>query len=57
MPICHAEMMEGCSIEPKKKLVAEITRASVEFLGRAPESVSGMITEIRNTRLIDEKQG
>lgn len=57
MPICHAEIMEGCSIEPKKKLVAEITRASVEFLGRAPESVSGMITEIRNTRLIDEKQG
>jgi len=57
MLTCHAEMMEGCSIEAKKKLIAEITRASVEFLGSGPESVGGMITEIRRTRLIGEKQG
>jgi 4-oxalocrotonate tautomerase len=57
MLTCHAEMMEGCSIEPKKKLVAKITRASVEFLGSAPESVGEMVTEMRSTRLIGEKQG
>jgi 4-oxalocrotonate tautomerase len=40
-------MMEGRSIEQKKKLVAEITRVSVEILGGVPESVDIIITDIK----------
>jgi 4-oxalocrotonate tautomerase len=41
-------MMEGRSIEQKKKLVAEITRVSVEILGGVPESVDIIITDIKH---------
>lgn len=47
MPTYHVEMMEGRSIEQKKKLVAEITRVSVNVLGGVPESVDVIITEIK----------
>ncbi len=36
MPTYHIEMMEGRTIEQKKKLVEEITRVSVEILGGSP---------------------
>ena len=47
MPTYHVEMMEGRTLEQKKKLVAEITRVSVEILGGAPESVDIIITDIK----------
>ena len=46
MPTYHIEMLEGRTLEQKKKLVAEITRVSVEVLGGAPESVDVLITDI-----------
>lgn len=39
-------MMEGRTAEQKKKLVAEITRVSVEVLGGQAESVDVIITDI-----------
>jgi 4-oxalocrotonate tautomerase len=47
MPTYHVEMMEGRTIEQKKKLVAEITRVSVEILGGQPDSVDIIITDIK----------
>ena len=47
MPTYHVEMMEGRTIEQKKKLVAELTRVSVEVLGGSPESVDVIITDIQ----------
>ena len=46
MPTYHVEMMEGRTVEQKKKLVEEITRVSVEILGGSPESVDVIITDI-----------
>ena len=37
----------GRTIEQKKKLVAEITRVSVEVLGGSPESVDILITDVK----------
>ena len=47
MPTYHIEMMEGRTIEQKKKLVEEITRVTVEVLGSAPESVDILITDVK----------
>lgn len=47
MPTYHVEMMEGRTLEQKKKLVAELTRVSVEVLAVAPESVDVIITDIK----------
>ena len=47
MPTYHIEMMEGRTIEQKKKLVAEITRVSVEILGGSPESDDILITDVK----------
>ena len=47
MPTYHVEMMGGRTVEQKKKLVAEITRVSVEILGGVPESVDIIITDIQ----------
>jgi len=47
MPTYHIEMMEGRTLEQKKKLVAEITRVSVEVLGGSPESVDILITDVK----------
>ena len=47
MPTYHVEMMEGRTIDQKKKLVAEITRVSLEILGGAPESVDIIFSDIK----------
>jgi 4-oxalocrotonate tautomerase len=47
MPTYHVEMMEGRTIEQKKKLVEAITRVSVEILGGQPDSVDILITDIK----------
>jgi len=47
MPTYHVEMMEGRTVEQKRKLVEEITRVSVEVLGGSPESVDILITDIK----------
>jgi 4-oxalocrotonate tautomerase len=47
MPSYHVEMLEGRTIEQKKKLVEAITRVSVEILGGAPDSVDVIITDIK----------
>ncbi|MEO6624412.1 MAG: 4-oxalocrotonate tautomerase [Burkholderiaceae bacterium] len=47
MPTYHVEMMEGRTIEQKKKLVAEITRVSVEVLGGSAESVDILIADVK----------
>ena len=45
MPTYHVEMLEGRTLEQKKKLVEEITRVTVEVLGGSPESVDVLITD------------
>ena len=47
MPTYHIEMMEGRTLDQKKKLVAEITRVSVEVLGGVVDSVDVIITDIK----------
>jgi 4-oxalocrotonate tautomerase len=47
MPTYHIEMLEGRTIEQKKKLVEEITRVSVEVLGGKPDSVDILITDVK----------
>jgi 4-oxalocrotonate tautomerase len=47
MPTYHIEMFEGRTLAQKKKLVAEITRVSVEVLGGSVESVNIIITEVK----------
>lgn len=47
MPTYHVEMMEGRTVEQKKKLVEAITQASVEILGVPPASVDIIITDIK----------
>ena len=47
MPTYHVEMMEGRTIEQKKKLVAEITRVSVDILGGVADSVDVIITDLK----------
>lgn len=46
MPTYRVEMLEGRTLEQKKKLAQEITRVSVDVLGGAPESVQVIITEV-----------
>ena len=47
MPTYHVEMLEGRTVEQKKKLVEAITRVTVEVLGSAPESVDILITDVK----------
>ncbi len=47
MPTYHVEMLEGRTLEQKKRLVEAITRVSVEILGGQPDSVDVLITDIR----------
>ena len=47
MPIYHVEMLEGRTLEQKKKLAEEITRVSVEVLGGSPDSVHVFIAQVR----------
>ncbi len=46
MPTYHVEMIEGRTVEQKKKLVEAITRVSVEVLGGSPDSVDVLITDV-----------
>ena len=47
MPTYHVEMMEGRTIEQKKKLVEAITQATVDILGGTPDAVDIIITDIK----------
>ena len=47
MPTYHVEMMEGRTLDQKKKLVEAITRVSVEILGGVADSVDIIITDIK----------
>lgn len=47
MPTYHIEMMEGRTVEQKKKLAEAITRVSVEILGGEPDSVDILITDVK----------
>ena len=47
MPIYHIEMLEGRTLEQKKKLVDAITRVTVEVLGNAPDTVNILITDVK----------
>ena len=47
MPTYHVEMLEGRTIEQKRKLVQEITRVTVEVLGSSPDSVDILITDVK----------
>lgn len=47
MPTYHVEMLEGRTLEQKKRLVEAITRVSVEILGGQSESVDILITDVK----------
>jgi 4-oxalocrotonate tautomerase len=47
MPTYHVEMLEGRTLEQKKRLVEAITRVSVEVLGGSPESVDVLIVDVK----------
>lgn len=47
MPSYHVEMLEGRTVEQKKKLVQEITRITVEVLGGTPDMVDIVITDVK----------
>ena len=47
MPTYHIEMFEGRTPEHTKKLVAEVTRVTVEVLGGSAESVDIIINEVK----------
>ena len=47
MPTYHVEMLEGRTIEQKKKLVEAITRVTVEVLGGTPDAVDILITDVK----------
>lgn len=47
MPTYHIEMLEGRTLEQKKKLVQEITRVSVEVLGGSSAAVEILITDVK----------
>lgn len=47
MPTYHLELLEGRTVEQKRKLVQEITRVTVEVLGTSPEAVDIVITDVK----------
>lgn len=47
MPTFHIEMLEGRTIEQKRKLVQEITRVTVDVLGGTPDMVDILITDVK----------
>jgi 4-oxalocrotonate tautomerase len=47
MPTYHIEMLEGRTIEQKKKLVEEITRVTVEVLGGSASAVDILIVDVK----------
>lgn len=46
MPICQVYMMEGRTVEQKRKLIAKISEAMHESIGAPLESVRVIITEM-----------
>ena len=47
MPTYHVEMLEGRTLEQKKKLVEQITRVSVEVLGGSVDAVDVLIVDVK----------
>ena len=47
MPTYHVEMIEGRTIEQKKKLVEAIARVSIEIVGGSRDAVDILITDIK----------
>jgi 4-oxalocrotonate tautomerase len=47
MPTFHIEMLEGRTLEQKRKLVQEITRVAVDVLGGTPDMVDILITDVK----------
>ena len=47
MPTYHVEMLEGRTLEQKKKLVEQITRVSVEVLGGSADAVDVLIVDVK----------
>ena len=47
MPTYRVEMIEGRTVEQKKKLVEENTRVAVEVVGGTPEMVDILITDVK----------
>lgn len=47
MPTYHIEMLEGRTVEQKKKLVEEITRVTVEVLGGSAATIDILITDVK----------
>ena len=47
MPTYHVEMLEGRTLEQKRKLVEEVTRVTTEVLGCASESVDIILTDVK----------
>ncbi len=47
MPTYHVEMLEGRTLDQKKKLVEAITRVSVDILGGEANSVDILITDVK----------
>lgn len=46
MPTLRVELMEGRTVEQKKKLVEALTQAVVDTLGSKPESVDILLYDI-----------
>ena len=47
MPTYHIEMLEGRTLEQKKKLMEAITRVTVEVLGGTADAVDILITDVK----------
>lgn len=46
MPICQVYLLEGRTVEQKRKLIAKITEAMIESIAARPESVRVILTEM-----------
>ena len=46
MPICQIHLLEGRTVEQKRKLIAKITEAMFDAIGAKPESVRVILTEM-----------
>lgn len=51
MPIVQIDMLEGRTVEQKRKLVAKVTEAIVESVDAAPETVTIIIREMSKQNL------
>lgn len=51
MPIVHIHILEGRTLEQKRKLVKSMTEAVVNSLGVDPDAVTILIHEIRREDL------